>query len=223
MRNIPDAMFINLYGPIEITLDCTYYIVDKELSDDEPVPIGFPCRNTDILILTEANEMAGVDERGELCVRGSSLAMGYWNDPEKTARAFTQNPLNKYYPELIYRTGDVVSLNPCGEILFWGRKDYQVKHLGYRIELSEIEHIIINTIAEIDNASVIYNFEKKEIVLFYESRVELLTSDIRKRVGVHLPKYMLPTGFFYFREMPRNPNGKIDRNLLKEKYLPDVS
>jgi len=221
--SLPDATFINLYGPIEITLDCTYYIVDKDFHNDTPIPIGFPCRNTDILILNDKNRAAGKDERGELCVRGSSLAMGYYNDPEKTARVFTQNPLNPNYPELIYRTGDIVSRNPSGEILFWGRKDYQVKHLGYRIELSEIEHVIINTIKEIDNACVIYNFEKKEIVLFYESGSEITTAEVRKRLGVYLPKYMLPTSFNYFKELPRNPNGKIDRNLLKDKFLDNIS
>jgi amino acid adenylation domain-containing protein len=218
-RSIPTATFVNLYGPIEITLDCTYYIVERDFPDEEPIPIGFPCRNTDILILNDRNEPAGEDERGELCVRGTSLAMGYWNDPDKTSKAFTQNPLNSHYPELIYRTGDVVSRNAAGEILFWGRKDFQVKHLGYRIELSEIEHIVINTLPEMDNACIIYNFQKKEIVLFYESKAELAVSEIRRRINMHLPKYMLPTVFYYFKEMPRNPNGKIDRNLLKEKYL----
>ena len=100
-------MFVNLYGPIEISVDCTYFIVNREMADDEKLPIGFPCRNTDILILNEQNQPAQADEPGELCVRGSSLAMGYWNNPESTARAFVQNPLNPHYPELIYRTGDL--------------------------------------------------------------------------------------------------------------------
>jgi D-alanine--poly(phosphoribitol) ligase subunit 1 len=113
---LPQAQFVNLYGPIEIHVDCTYYIVEGEIADDQPLPIGYPCRNTDILILNEANEPCAIDEQGELCVRGSSLASGYWNDPEKTARAFVQNPLNKRYPELIYRTGDLAMRRKADKI-----------------------------------------------------------------------------------------------------------
>jgi non-ribosomal peptide synthetase component F len=212
---LPGARFVNLYGPIEITVDCTYYEIDREFQDDEPLPIGFPCQNTDILILDENDKIAKKGEHGELCVRGSSLAMGYWNDPEKTHKAFVQNPLNTKYPELIYRTGDIVHLNERGEIMFDGRKDYQIKHQGYRIELSEIEHVLLSTINAIDNVCVLYNFIKKEITLFYESKQELSPAEIRNKIGEILPKYMLPTVFHRVDSMPRNPNGKIDRNRLK--------
>ncbi|MFN9972102.1 MAG: AMP-binding protein, partial [Phycisphaerae bacterium] len=115
---LTQAEFVNLYGPIEITVDCTFYRIQREFSDDEPLPIGFPCRNTEILILTEDNRPAEVGSQGELCVKGSSLAMGYWNNPERTSAAFVQKPLQKCYPERIYRTGDVASLNQSGEIMF---------------------------------------------------------------------------------------------------------
>ena len=213
-RYLPHAMFVNLYGPIEITLDCTYYIVEKDLSNDMPVPIGYPCRNTDILILNENDQPSGVNEKGELCVRGTSLALGYYNDPDKTAKAFVQNPLNTSYPELIYRTGDVVYKNETGEIIFVGRKDFQVKHLGYRIDLSEVEHVIVNTWAKAPNACVLYDHTKKEICLFYEGTDEIAPAVFRKELAQYLPKYMVPTLFRLFKELPRNPNGKIDRNLL---------
>jgi len=216
-KYIPNAKFINLYGPIEITLDCTYYIVEKEFPDNIPIPIGYPCRNSDILILNDKNEITKKNQKGELCVRGTSLAMGYWNDPEKTSKVFLQNPLNKNYPELIYRTGDIVYKNEIGEIIFVGRKDFQVKHLGYRIDLSEIEHIIINSIDIIDNACVLYNSEKKEITLFYESKNIIATIEIRKELIKYLPKYMLPTVFIKIDKLPKNPNGKIDRLALKKK------
>ncbi len=213
-RKLPGAMFVNLYGPIEITVDCTYFVLDREFADDECLPIGFPCGNTDILILSEANRPCAVEERGELCVRGNSLAMGYWNDPEKTAKAFVQNPLNTSYPELIYRTGDLVYRNCRGEIMFVGRLDFQIKHMGYRIELAEIEYQIL-AIEQIANACVLYNKGKKEITLFYETRHgDLSPAAIRQKLSQIFPKYMLPSAFHQMQELPRNPNGKIDRNGL---------
>ena len=154
---LPDTVFANLYGPIEITLDCTYYVVDRRPVETEPLPIGIPYVNTDVLILNEDNKVCGVGEEGELCVRGTSLAMGYYNNPEKTVAAFTQNPLNNSYPELIYRTGDVVYVREDGNIMFKGRKDSLIKHMGYRIELGEIEHVIENDLKLVKyriNASV---------------------------------------------------------------------
>ena len=212
-RHLPGALFVNLYGPIEISVDCTCFVVDREMADDEKLPIGFPCRNTDILILNEQNQPAKVDEPGELCVRGSSLALGYWNNPERTAQAFVQNPLNPHYPELIYRTGDLVYRNARGEIMFLGRKDFQIKHLGYRIELGEIEHAVLQ-VKGVRNACVVYQQGRKEITLFFESDQELSPTVIRKRLGAFLPKYMLPTVFNRMDQLPRNPNGKIDRQEL---------
>jgi len=217
-RHFPEALFVNLYGPIEVTVDCTYFPVDRDFRDDEPLPIGFPCRNTDILILDDEDRQAPTGTQGELCIRGASLAMGYWNDPEKTAAAFVQNPLNRHYPERIYRTGDLVHLNDRGELLFDGRKDFQVKHLGYRIELGEIEHVLVNTVDGIDNACVLYHRERKEITLVFESRRTITPAEIRSTLQRVLPKYMLPTVFHQVESMARNPNGKIDRQRLQGEF-----
>lgn len=210
-KSLPQATFVNLYGPTEITVDCTYYIVNRELRDDEPVPIGFPCRNTDILILNAENKLVGKNEDGELCVRGSSLSMGYYNNPEKTAAVFVQNPLNDSYPEKIYRTGDIVFINDYGEIVYKGRNDTLVKHLGKRIELGEIEHVVVNTLAVVKYGAAVYDHNKKEIVFFYESDVEIPVSELRKKIGTALPNYMIPTRYIQMTEMPRGGTGKIDR------------
>jgi non-ribosomal peptide synthetase component F len=216
-KSLPEAQFVNLYGPIEITVDCTYFIVDREFADDAPIPIGKPCANSDVFILTDENELAPPGQIGELCVRGSSLALGYYNNPEQTALSFVQNPLNKAYPEIIYRTGDLVHVNQNGEIMFDGRKDFQIKHHGYRIELAEIENAV-QALQEILNACVLYHKEEKAIILIFEAKTELTSKQLRTSLQSRLPKYMLPTVFVEIKEMPRNPNGKIDRQKLTETY-----
>jgi amino acid adenylation domain-containing protein len=217
-HHLSEVTFANLYGPIEITLDCTYYIINKEIPDEEPLPIGYPCRNTDILILDDEDRAVtepGVE--GELCVRGTSLAMGYYNNPEKTAAVFVQNPLNKAYPELIYRTGDIVCLNDEELIVFKGRKDNIVKHMGYRTDLGEIEHVIINTLKLVKNGCIVYNQRDKQITLFYEAAEEIPVSEFRLQIGKVLPKYMIPTAFHHLEQLQRNANGKIDRLFYKKQ------
>ncbi len=215
-RQLPQVTFANLYGPIEITLDCTYYIVDREIPDEQPLPIGYPCRNTDILILdSDDHAVKEPNIEGELCVRGTSLAMGYYNNPEKTAAAFVQNPLNKAYPEIIYRTGDIVCYNEEGLIMFKGRKDNIVKHMGYRTDLGEIEHVIINTLKLVKNDCIVYNQSAKEITLFYEAEQEIPAAEFRKTIGQALPKYMIPTVYHHLDLLQRNTNGKIDRLYYK--------
>jgi amino acid adenylation domain-containing protein len=211
-RNLPQTTFANFYGPIEITLDCVYYTINRDIADDEPIPIGKPFRNTDILILDANNNIVTEsNQEGELCIRGTSLAMGYYNNPEKTAAAFVQNPLNHSYPETIYRTGDLVFINDRGEIVFKGRKDSLIKHMGYRIELGEIEHIIINSLKLVKNGCVVYNHQRKEITLYYEAEDLLSPAEFRKAIGNALPKYMIPVVYHHLSELKRNTNGKIDR------------
>ena len=218
-HHLPQTTFANLYGPIEITLDCTYYIVDREIPDEQPLPIGYPCRNTDILVLDDEDRLVSPGEpgvEGELCVRGTSLAMGYYNNPEKTAAAFVQNPLNKAYPETIYRTGDIVCYSDEGLIMFKGRKDNIVKHMGYRTDLGEIEHVIINTLKLVKNGCIVYNQTEKQITLFYEAGQEIPVGEFRLQIGKVLPKYMIPTAFHHLEQLQRNANGKIDRLFYKK-------
>ena len=215
-KELPNTKFANFYGPIEITLDCVYYNIEREIPDDEPLPIGKAFRNTDILILDENDKrVTEPGKEGELCVRGTSLAMGYYNNPEKTAAAFVQNPLNHSYPETIYRTGDVVVINERGEMVFRGRKDSLIKHQGYRIELGEIEHVIVNTLRLVKNGCVVYQYQKKEITLFYENETEITPAEFRKALTNTLPKYMIPTVYHRLDLLQRNTNGKIDRLYYK--------
>ncbi len=208
----PNALYSNLYGPTEITVDCTYYIVDRNFKDDEPLPIGKACKNTQILIISDEGKQVNKGEIGELCVRGSSLAFGYYNDLEKTELAFVQNPLHSSYPDIIYKTGDLVYENDLGEYIFLGRKDSQIKHMGYRIELGEIETAILG-VSGVKNACVLYDDILKQIVAFYIG--DIASVEIRKALMIVLPKYMIPTKWLVETDFPLNANGKVDRLRLK--------
>jgi acyl-coenzyme A synthetase/AMP-(fatty) acid ligase len=168
-------------------------------------------------LILDGDKLVGSEGgEGELCVRGSSLAYGYFNNPEKTGLVFVQNPLNKSYPELIYRTGDIVFKNQYGELVFKGRKDTLIKHYGYRIELGEIEHVAVNKLNVVKNCCVVYSHKLKEIVMFCELAADINEVEVRKKLSLDLPKYMIPTKYIWLDELPRNANGKIDRNKLNE-------
>jgi acyl-coenzyme A synthetase/AMP-(fatty) acid ligase len=178
--------------------------------DDEPLPIGFPCRNSDVLILVDRKRLAKRGEQGELCVRGSSLALGYYNNPEKTADVFIQNPLQNHYPETIYCTGDLVYENELGEIIYVGRIDSQIKHNGFRIELGEVEAAVLGT-DMVDNCCVVYDHINKRIVLFYQNAKDLDMAVFRKALATRIPRYMMPTECHREDIMKQNNSGKIDR------------
>jgi len=213
---LPNTRFVNLYGPTEITSVCTYYIIEKHFADDEVLPIGIPFKNAEVLLLNANNQLVTGDEQGELCVRGCCLALGYYNNAEKTAQAFCQNPTNSHYPDIIYRTGDIAKYNEFGEIIFMSRKDNQVKHMGQRVELGEIE-ILVNSQEKVEASICFYDHDKQKIVLVYQGQNadnKYILSELKDRIS----KFMLPNILIKLQEMPYNLNGKIDRTLLKEKY-----
>lgn len=212
---LPNAMFANLFGPTETTDICTYYIVDRQFEDDEVLPIGKACQNCDVFLLDENNQEVLDDREGELCVRGSFLALGYYNNEEKTKEAFVQNPLNTSYPEMIYRTGDLVKYNERGELVYITRKDFQIKHMGYRIELGEIE-AAVNSLEKIQNCAVIYDEIKDKIVLIYTGKID--DKGIMDGISHKIPHYMYPNVIVKKKVMPYNQNGKIDRKWLKSHY-----
>ena len=216
-NKLPDVKYVNLYGPTEITCNCLYYKVDRPFSDEQALPIGIPFRNTDILLLDGDTLIEQPGITGEICVRGTSLALGYYNNPEKTAEAFCQNPLNTAYPELIYRTGDLAKYGEDGLLYFVSRKDYQIKHMGHRIELSEIE-IAVNSLAFIDASCCIYDEKAEKIVLFYQSEEEC-DKQIAVEAGRLIPKYMLPNRMVHLQKLPMTKNAKIDRMALKKEFI----
>ena len=218
-NHFPKATFVNLYGPCEITVDCTYYKVDREFKDEEPLPIGVPCQNTDVFLLDEEDNICRQGDIGEICVRGTGVALGYYNNKERTELSFTMNPLNKSYPERIYRTGDLGYFDDNGLLMFKGRRDSLIKHMGNRVELGEIEHIIVNKLCLAKNACAVYDYDKKEIVLFYEENANADEKHLKLALTREFPRYMIPARYILMDELPRNPNGKIDRLRLKQWVL----
>ena len=213
-ETLPNAKFTNLYGPTETTGMCCYYKVNRDFALDEVMPVGRPFHNTEILLLNEKNELAKDGEVGEICVRGTSLTLGYYHNFEKTNEVFVQNPLNDRYPELIYRTGDLGKRNEFGELVFVSRKDYQIKHMGHRIELGEIE-VNVNMLDGISSSCCVYNKEKGKIVLFYVGEMEV--KDLVSTLKEKLPRYMIPNRVEKLETMPLTANGKLDRVTLAKR------
>lgn len=215
-KAMPNIQYVNLYGPTEVTVDCTYYKIDKEFEDGEPIPIGKACENKEVLLLDDNLQLVEDGMPGEICVRGTGVAKGYFNDFEKTNQVFVQNPRNPYYTDIIYRTGDIGIRNAEGLIVFQSRKDGQIKHMGYRIELGEIERAV-NAFEKIKAAICFYDEELSKIVCVYEGDTSDL--EIIKHVQDSIPKYMYPNILRKKDKMPYNANGKIDRVKLKEEYF----
>lgn len=214
--NIPDAKYVNLYGPTEITCNCLYYVIDRKFHNEERIPLGQAFDNTEVFLLNDKNEIANTNELGEICVRGSSLSLGYYNNNEATRKAFVINPLNSHYPELIYRTGDLAQYNSQGELVYATRKDFQIKHMGHRIELGEIE-FAINSIQEIEGNVCLYDKECSKIICIYQGR-DIDAKYILYQLKPLLPKFMFPHIFIEMELLPLNKNSKIDRVLLQEHY-----
>ncbi len=213
-KALPNAKFFNLYGPTEATGMSCYWRADRELCESEPIPVGRPFDNTDIILLNDKDERADIGEQGEICIRGTCLTLGYYNNPEKTAEVFVQNPLNKFYPERIYRTGDIGRINEYGELVFVSRKDSQIKHMGHRIELGEIDSAA-QKCDSVKRTCCVYDADVKRIVLFYVG--DIAESELSMFLATYLPRYMMPAFCIKLDVMPLTDNGKTDRRTLKEK------
>lgn len=213
-KALPETVFVNLYGPTEITCNCTYYITPGGIFDKEVLPIGTPFPNERAFLLSEnGDNITKPNAVGEICVSGTALSLGYYNCKEETEKSFIQNPCNRFYKELVYKTGDLGFYDEVGNLCFVGRKDFQIKHMGHRIELAEIE-AALTTIENIDRAVCVYDAEKEKIISVYRGHIEpcAIAAELRKV----LPAYMIPCRFEKIEKFPLNENGKIDRNKVKE-------
>jgi amino acid adenylation domain-containing protein len=209
---LPDARFINLYGPTETTGMCCYYEVT-----DEPVsaiPIGKPFPNTEVMLVADGHIVHTPGIEGEIYIRGTRVAAGYYRDPERTREAFVQNPAQNDYPETVYRAGDIAKYDGSGNLIFVSRRDHQIKHMGYRIELSEIE-AFTSEIAGVADVCCVYDKARDRITLYYTGTAEeravftVFRSD--------MPRYTIPAKIHRIETMPYTTNGKIDRAALDEQ------
>ncbi|PKQ46720.1 amino acid adenylation domain-containing protein [Confluentibacter flavum] len=211
--------FVNVYGPTECTCICSSYDVsNKDMEVDDLLPLGHLASGFYGLVINEQHEEVPLGETGELCIGGPNVGIGYYRDLEKTKAVFIDNPVNKTHQEQVYLSGDLVKQDLNSKIfLFCGRKDNQIKRMGYRIELEEIENAF-NSIDFIKESAVVYVDNGR-----YASKlIACLTSDLKDEAKItevlkkYLPSYMLPDLYFYFDDLPKNQNGKIDRLHLKK-------
>jgi len=220
----PEALFVNLYGPTEITCNCTYYRIANGEEFTDRIPIGIPFPNERVFLLSEEEQSGGKDlliterepeKEGEICVAGTCLSLGYYRNEAQTKKAFVQNPLNPELPEIIYRTGDLGYYGKDGLLYYSSRKDFQIKHMGHRIELGEIERAM-DRVEGVERCVVLFREEKKKICAFYEGNTDKET--IVKAIGEILPSFMIPNVFTEVPRLPITKNGKIDRRALEEEY-----
>lgn len=218
METLPDIQLTNMYGPTEITVDCTFHVLLNG-AEGEDVPIGAPRKNMEVFVRLEDGSLSVEPGAvGEISVRGMSVSYGYLNDPEKTATAFIQNPKHALYHDPIYLTGDRGRIGPEGELYYIGRLDQQIKYMGHRIELGEIENTLRQLEGVVD-AAVIFSdgatLEEKYIgalVILERKTIDNLKAEAENR----LPSYMHPKVIVSVKEFPLTANGKVDRGKALE-------
>jgi len=222
MQAYPEKRFFNVYGPTEATgISTAFPVVAPPESPEATIPVGRACANSEILVLTDGGALARVDEIGEICIRGSSLSLGYWNDPEKTGRAFRANPLSGVPGDRVYHTGDLGFWGPDGELRIVGRRDEQVKWMGYRIELGEIT-VAIQALPGVEDAAVLLLPDRvgqtEQLVAFVVSGKHD-SGEVLGTLRQRLPPYMVPRKVVALEALPRSDRGKVDREALKAAYF----
>ena len=217
MEYLPDTEFINLYGPTEITCNCTFHRIDRSRDYADGIPIGKSFPNEETFLLSEKDEeITKPGVTGELCVRGTAVGLGYWNMQEQTRERFRNDPRTPEYLSLIYCTGDLGRYNEAGELMFCGRKDDQVKYLGHRIELAEVE-LAMNAIPGVERSCCLFDEKKSRLYGFYCGAIE--RGDLAAALKEKLPVYMIPGHLRQLETIPVTGRGKIDRKSLRETYI----
>lgn len=205
----------NVYGPTECTCICSAHKINPDdfLDMQSLATLGSLAQNFSAEILTVEDDNP---DFGELVLFGPQVGMGYYNDPERTAQSFIQNPRHRAYIDIGYRTGDLVRRDERGWFHFKGRADFQIKHMGYRVELEEIE-AALSTLPRVKECAVIYQKLAEglgQILGFVARDTPISPMDMIHSLSTILPTYMLPRSIHILDQLPKNANGKIDRQAL---------
>ncbi len=212
--HLPHALFANLYGPTEITCNCTYHILHANEPYENGIPIGKAFPNEEVFLLDGGqHRITKPHTVGEIAVRGTALALGYWNAPQENEKRFVQNPLCSEYPEQIFRTGDLGKYDENGNLFFCGRADFQIKHMGHRIELEEIERAM-GCLRGVERCCCLFDAARSRLCGFYAGTAQ--SDEITQTLRELLPAYMVPGKLQKLPALPLNKNGKIDRGALGE-------
>lgn len=210
-EKLPHCKIVNAYGPTESHIVTTHVV----RSSSQIVPIGRPVQGSQVYIVDANFQTVPVGVHGELLLGGDGLALGYLNDPERTDEKFIANPFG---PGKLYRTGDLARYLPDGTIEYLGRIDTQVKILGFRIELDEVEGVVreYSKVADCVALAKEINPHEKHLVVYIEPKEgeTLSLGEIREYVSSKLPKHSVPSYFVFMDKFPLNPNGKIDKRKL---------
>ncbi|TCW37425.1 bacitracin synthase 3 [Laceyella sacchari] len=205
--------FLNAYGPTEGTVDATIGVCSPEA---ETITIGTPIRNKKAYVLSPEGQLQPIGVPGELCIGGEGLARGYWNRPDLTAEKFVPNPFRP--GERMYKTGDLVRWLPTGEIEYLGRIDDQVKIRGHRIEIGEIETMLLE-MEQVEEAVVLARNDKGSgayLCAYIVWKTPGSVKTLRDDLSAILPHYMIPSYFVEMDKIPLTPNGKVDKKALPE-------
>jgi amino acid adenylation domain-containing protein len=218
LANSGDVKLINGYGPTENTTFTCCYAMTGPREFLSSVPIGRPVSNTEVYILDENWQPAGIGVTGELYIGGDGLARGYFNRPDLTAARFIPHPFSMEPGRRLYQSGDLARYLPDGNIEFIGRRDRQVKVRGFRVEPGEIE-TILDQHSSVRESVVVAREDSpggQRLVAYLVARPGQPSnvSELRNYLKERLPEYMLPSVFVLLDEIPLTPHGKVDRNVL---------
>jgi amino acid adenylation domain-containing protein len=216
MTELPYPRYLNWYGPTETNV-CTAFEVSKGEAGDAPAPIGKACGNTEVFAVTpDGRRVTEPGEEGELYVRGPTVMRGYWGQQAKTREVLVTNPFRAGYDELVYRTGDLVTLEPTGDYAYVGRRDSMVKIRGYRVELGEVEaalyrHPAIREAAVLPVPDELLGGRLRAVIAAADGAGDLTREVVLEHCRQWLPAYMVPDLVEFRETLPRTSTGKVDR------------
>jgi amino acid adenylation domain-containing protein len=221
MSLVPHARYLNWYGPTETNVCTSYEVPRADGGSLATIPIGKACENTEVFAISDDGKLiTQPGETGELYVRGPTVMQGYWGDPEKTKRLLVPNPLKPTTDERVYKTGDLVTIDPESNYLYLGRRDGMIKTRGYRVELGDIEAAIYShpSVKEVVVVPLPDELIGNRLHAFISPHdgAKLSKEEVQAFCGTKLPRYMIPDTISFMTSLPKTSSGKMDRVYLAQ-------